>query len=604
MRFVCDRCKSKYSISDEKVRGKILKIRCKRCGNVVEVRDPASRAPTAAASAPPQTPIPIGAQSYHFALGSQESGDLAAGIDAPPTRSNPLGDDLPSVEDSYPGHELEERTQISGPGLLDELRRTAAGLSAQPGFEPALSEWYVSVGDQPTGPVTREQIRGYVTAGKVTSESLCWREGYGDWIPLARCPELADLLRSGSRSMRPVAPPPVPSPRRDTSSSRRLPQASSPAARSPLSGRGLPAPSPAPPPPGLRGQQVGRLGAPSQPLPGQSAAPSVSAAMAPSPDVAPPTDPEVPLFVPDEGPSVDLEPSGSFGPPTDLTAAPQMAGESSSQGLFGAAGEDSALLTPVPLSPSEFPEKRGQRSLVWVVAGIGAVTLGVVGALLFLQSGNNQSQAATSEAAAAPAQEPAKAGVVGGASDRLEFPAANAEQDGEGTVEEEEGTEAVTQGGSKRRAKRSRRTKATKEPTQQNLSAEDQRQLALAKSMSESLAPAATPRKGRGSSSAARGGRPLSGEQIRSTIGRNRASIQRCYEREMRRTSRSGDLRVVIRLTVQPSGIVSSARVSPSQVRGSSLGTCIMGAARRWRFPSATASSTVEAPFVLTSGSR
>jgi predicted Zn finger-like uncharacterized protein len=39
MKFSCERCQTRYSIGDEKVRGKVLKIRCKTCGNIVVVRE-------------------------------------------------------------------------------------------------------------------------------------------------------------------------------------------------------------------------------------------------------------------------------------------------------------------------------------------------------------------------------------------------------------------------------------------------------------------------------------------------------------------------------------------------------------------------------------
>ena len=39
MKFVCERCHTKYSIADDKVRQKILKIRCKTCENVITIRD-------------------------------------------------------------------------------------------------------------------------------------------------------------------------------------------------------------------------------------------------------------------------------------------------------------------------------------------------------------------------------------------------------------------------------------------------------------------------------------------------------------------------------------------------------------------------------------
>ncbi|MHC4996991.1 MAG: GYF domain-containing protein, partial [Planctomycetota bacterium] len=38
MKIVCDSCSAKYSIADEKVQGKVFKIRCKKCSNVIVVK--------------------------------------------------------------------------------------------------------------------------------------------------------------------------------------------------------------------------------------------------------------------------------------------------------------------------------------------------------------------------------------------------------------------------------------------------------------------------------------------------------------------------------------------------------------------------------------
>src|SRR5438477_12176863 len=38
MKIVCDKCATKYSIADEKVRGKVFKIRCKKCSHIIVVR--------------------------------------------------------------------------------------------------------------------------------------------------------------------------------------------------------------------------------------------------------------------------------------------------------------------------------------------------------------------------------------------------------------------------------------------------------------------------------------------------------------------------------------------------------------------------------------
>lgn len=53
MKIVCDSCATKYSISDDKVRGKVFKIRCKKCSHIIVVRGtndamtPASATPSA-----------------------------------------------------------------------------------------------------------------------------------------------------------------------------------------------------------------------------------------------------------------------------------------------------------------------------------------------------------------------------------------------------------------------------------------------------------------------------------------------------------------------------------------------------------------------------
>jgi predicted Zn finger-like uncharacterized protein len=38
MRIVCDNCGAKYQISDDKVRNKVFKIRCKKCSHTIVVR--------------------------------------------------------------------------------------------------------------------------------------------------------------------------------------------------------------------------------------------------------------------------------------------------------------------------------------------------------------------------------------------------------------------------------------------------------------------------------------------------------------------------------------------------------------------------------------
>ena len=52
MKIVCESCGAKYSIADDRVAGKVFKIRCKRCSEVIVVRGDQDAGGGAAAAAP------------------------------------------------------------------------------------------------------------------------------------------------------------------------------------------------------------------------------------------------------------------------------------------------------------------------------------------------------------------------------------------------------------------------------------------------------------------------------------------------------------------------------------------------------------------------
>ena len=69
MKIVCDSCGTKYSIADEKVRGKVFKIRCKKCSHIIVVRGGETGGPEAAAA-------PAAEGGWHLVIDGEQVGPL------------------------------------------------------------------------------------------------------------------------------------------------------------------------------------------------------------------------------------------------------------------------------------------------------------------------------------------------------------------------------------------------------------------------------------------------------------------------------------------------------------------------------------------------
>ncbi len=90
--------------------------------------------------------------------------------------------------------------------------------------EPAAPRWFVSFSDDDDRELGIAEIEVAIASGELHRDSLAWREGRADWLPLGRLPEFASALDSA-----PGAPPPEvpssdpPSPRRKPESVRSEP---------------------------------------------------------------------------------------------------------------------------------------------------------------------------------------------------------------------------------------------------------------------------------------------------------------------------------------------------------------------------------------------
>src|SRR5262245_28670708 len=77
MKIVCESCQAKYSISDDKVRGKAFKIRCKKCSNIIIVRsaDGGGASPSAGVAEGAPAPEASG-NSWHIVVDGEQVGPL------------------------------------------------------------------------------------------------------------------------------------------------------------------------------------------------------------------------------------------------------------------------------------------------------------------------------------------------------------------------------------------------------------------------------------------------------------------------------------------------------------------------------------------------
>jgi predicted Zn finger-like uncharacterized protein len=225
VKFLCDNCKAKYQIADEKVAGKTVRMKCRKCGHQIEVR--AAVTETSVASSPPKAAPEAPRPRMGGGLATSLSAAKPRAPAAPATASGALAGAFQRQVEQAP------TTQPFGAGGGGSIEVSVT------------DEWYVAINGVPVGPVRISELRRKAAAGAVTEESLCWQEGLEEWRPIRSIPELAALVREAAQGNRVslVGPPPErqSAPPRPPAPPQR-PPAPSPFASSPL--------APPTPPPG------------------------------------------------------------------------------------------------------------------------------------------------------------------------------------------------------------------------------------------------------------------------------------------------------------------------------------------------------------------
>ncbi|MBI3185600.1 MAG: adventurous gliding motility protein GltJ [Myxococcales bacterium] len=244
MRFVCDSCRAQYMISDEKVGAKGVKVRCKKCGYVILVRRPEAAAPMPVIDAakpppPPKEAEDEGATQVMQHPFEQQGGAASSDLDATHPGDAPrapagkrqeanrlLGgvgeDEIGAVFDQVlnsgahtvppePGNgaasppgalgidEDDDRmsTRVLDAETVKKLAResgAAPSEGAKPKNGEAQHDWFVAIDDKQVGPMSMDKLKDHWNKGEIGPDSLCWRAGFSDWMPLSEVGELGSVL--------------------------------------------------------------------------------------------------------------------------------------------------------------------------------------------------------------------------------------------------------------------------------------------------------------------------------------------------------------------------------------------------------------------------
>jgi predicted Zn finger-like uncharacterized protein len=238
MKFTCDKCNAKYSISDDKLTKKVLKIRCKKCSHTIILRDPESKtgqhahktsrssgslhsidawqdsaqavhypnqhqhsqAHESKASASYSSLTSPYTQrdnqhhnhtlshthhgSYTHTTPSQDREPVQSHISQNLARDLYIGSDL----DDEDGDEHKERTVIAriSKDWLHQIRKEKQE-------EPV---WFMALNNTPHGPVVRSEIEKNISEGNIRRNTLIWKGGWPNWLAAGSVDELMPLFDS------------------------------------------------------------------------------------------------------------------------------------------------------------------------------------------------------------------------------------------------------------------------------------------------------------------------------------------------------------------------------------------------------------------------
>jgi len=565
MKFLCENCKAKYQIADEKVAGRTVRMKCRKCGHMIEVE--ASVTETSVAARMPQDESPRGGASTGMSASKGAVQAAASGLSPPrppvalpPRRPPPPGTpaktgSLPTAPAARPAAP-KTVPRPAGPataGLAGAFSKSvtspkedASSVSAAMAVLSSSSsteEWYVGINGVPVGPVRLSELRRKAATGAITEESLVWREGFEEWLPLRTFPELVAMLRESTGMNRALLTP-SPGPVGAMSANR-----------------------PSSPPPGARALSSPPA-APARPAPAQRQG---LAAMARSNVVAIASRRATAEKIEGLGePALDRDIQFEDEALPQAAASPAAAAAAPTHPPGAGAHEDDEHIH----LGSRFAESRRAHPAAWLVVGLGGMLLGV-GVMVLLLPKASSKPAVQIVSVMIPTPAPPATDVEGMTTiGQIEVSAAVAKSPSGGA----RGAKASDPGPS-----------APAAPLSTSLTG-------LGGLVGGPVVPSGA------SGLKAGGGGQLATIDVERVVQSHRAFIKRqCWESALANKAPSAptSARVVVTMNVASDGRVTSANASGGDGYPG-LASCVQGNVKTWTFPPSDG-STVTVPFVLAS---
>lgn len=532
MKFVCEQCGSRYTISDERVRNKALRIRCKKCSNIIEVRDPAIRESLDAVREPTgSVKEDKGASIAPPSPKSQEKKDKSKG-----PGGSVLADKFAAT------FRAGKKPESKGtPGLYKAVKQSAKVMEKQ---DVDLAHWFVAIDKTPTGPVSARKVLEHKRAGRVSDDTLIWKEGMPDWVRLRNSKELVGLIArlelvEGEKASVPP-PPPEPTVKRKGLFNERDTKTQDP----------------------LKGSALGVLTEHAEEAPSDRTMGSEG------------------LDIEEISVSVGVaEPN-----PEDSFFAGQA---SNTRSGIAVALADGQMADIQSLSP---PRPVGANR-VMVIASVGffIAAMGLLGVVLF------GGQTAETQTVSNNVTKVIEKVVY---RDRYITAEAGRNEQEEDGVEQEEKNAGQPKNVKGVRAK----TKAGDDDKKAPAEPADDRTQALMERFGMAGDKGAVGRTNKSARGGVKPGATLSANELRSVVAKNQNILKTCYERALKTggVPSDKDVRVNFRLTVGASGSVKSVSLGGEGASYQGLSSCLQRAVKKWVFPPSGADSPVEFPFVFT----